>query len=50
MLKKGIVHEKDAFLLSDLLEDIKRLSELSELTELIISNTRTLKRRIIDKF
>ena len=35
-------NEKDAFLLSDLVEDIKRLSELSGLTE--------LKRRIIDKF
>ena len=43
-------HEKDAFLLSDLLEDIKRLSELSGLTEPLISNTRTLKRGIIDKF
>ena len=42
-LKKRIVHEKDRFLLSDLLEDMKRLSELSGLTEPIISNTRTLK-------
>ena len=49
-LKKRIVHEKDAFLLCDVLEDIKRLSEHNELTEPIISNTRTLKRRIIDKF
>ena len=49
-LKTRIVHEKDAFLLSDLPEDIKRLSELSRLTEPIISNTKTLKRRIIDKF
>ena len=47
---KIIVHEKDAFLLSHLLEDIKRLTELSWLTEPIISNTRTLKRRTIDKF
>ena len=44
-LKKGIVHEKDVFLLSDLLEDIKRLSELSGLTEPIILNTRTLKKK-----
>ena len=29
---------------------MKRLSELSGLTELFISNTRTLKRRIIEKF
>ena len=49
-LKKRIVHEKDTFLLSDLLEDIKRLSELNGLMEFIISNKRTLKRRIIDKF
>ena len=48
-LKKRLVHEKDAFLLSNLLEDIKRLSELSEMAELL-SNTRTLRRRIIDKF
>ena len=39
-------HEK----FSDLLKDIKRLSELNGLTEPIFSNTRTLKRRIIDKF
>ena len=31
-LKKIIVHEKDAFLLDDLMENIKRLSELSGLT------------------
>ena len=49
-LKKIIVSQNDAFLLSDLLEDIKRLSELNGLTEPIISNTRTLKRRIIGKF
>ena len=48
--KKRIVHEKDAFLLSDLLEDTKRLSELNGLTESIFLNTRTLKSRIIDKF
>ena len=48
--KERIVHEKDAFLLSDLVEDIKRLSELSRLTEPIILNKRTLERGIIDKF
>ena len=48
--KKSILHEKDEFLLSDLLEDIKRLSELNGLTETIFLNTRTLKSRIIDKF
>ena len=42
---KRIVHEKDVFLLSDLLEDIKRLSELSGLTEPVILNTRTLKKK-----
>ena len=35
-LKKRIVHEKDAFLLSDLLKDIKRLSELYGLTKHVI--------------
>ena len=49
-LKKRIVHEKDAFLLSNIVEDIRRLSELNEFTEQIISNTRTLKRRITGKF
>ena len=49
-LTKIIVDEKDAFLLSDPLEDIKRLTELSGLMKPIISNTRTLKRRIIDMF
>ena len=49
-LKKRIVHEKDAFLLSNIVEDIQRLSELNEFTEQIISNTRTLKRRITGKF
>ena len=47
MLKKIIVHEKDAFLFSDLLEDIKCSSELSGLTEFIISNTRTLKKELL---
>ena len=44
VLKISIVNEKDAFLFSDLLGDIKRLSELKGfgLTEPIISNTRTL--------
>ena len=35
-LKKRIVHEKDAFLLSDLLKDIKRLSELYGLAKQFI--------------
>ena len=48
--KKRIVHEKDAFLLSKLLEDIKRLSKLKRLTEAIILNKRILERGIIDKF
>ena len=50
VLKTRMVHEKDAFLLSNLVEDIQRLSELNEFTEHIISNTRTLKRRITGKF
>ena len=48
--KKRNVHEKDAFLLSKLLEDIKRLSKLKRLTEAIILNKRILERGIIDKF
>ena len=47
--KRRLVHEKDAFLFSDLLEDIKRLSELSEMTEPIIEY-KNIERRIIDKF
>ena len=50
MLKKRIVHEKDVFLLSNLLKDIERSSELNGLTEHVLSNTRTLKRSIINKF
>ena len=50
-LNKRIVHGKDAFLLSSLLEDIKTLIELNALMEPIIWNTRTLKRKIlINKF
>ena len=50
-LNKRIVHRRDAFLLSNLLEDIKTLSELNGLMKPIISNTRTIKRRgAINKF
>ena len=50
-LNKRIVHRRDAFLLSNLLEDIKTLSELNGLMEPIISNARTIKRRgAINKF
>ena len=50
-LNKRIVHRRDAFLLSNLLEDIKTLSEPNGLMKPVISNTRTLKRRIaINKF
>ena len=49
-LKKRIVHEKGVFLLSDLLKDIKCSSVLNALTEHVLSNARTLKRRIINKF
>ena len=37
-------------MLRDLLEDIKRLSKLNGLTEPHISNIKTLKRRITEKF
>ena len=51
MLNRRIVHRRDKFLLSNLLKDIKPLSELNGLMKLIISNTRTLKRRrVINKF
>ena len=44
-LNKRIVRWKNASSLSNLLEDIKPLSELNGLMESIISNTKTLKRR-----
>ena len=50
-LNKRILHRRDAFLLSNLLENIKTLSELNGLMKPIISNTRTIKRRgAINKF
>ena len=41
---------KGSFLLCDLLENIKRLCEENGIEESIITNTKTLKRRIIDTF
>ena len=49
-LKKCVIHEKEAFLLSDLLEDIRCLSEENGLDEPVITNTRSLKRHIIERF
>ena len=49
-LKKRVIFEKDAFLLSDLLDDIRMLSEEYGLTEPVISNTRTLKRKITERY
>ena len=46
----SIICRKEAFILSDLLEDIKRLREESGIGGFIIIITRTLKRKIIDTF
>lgn len=47
-IKKRIICCKEAFLLSDLVENIKRLREENGIKDSIITNTRTLKRKIID--
>ena len=47
-IKKLIICGKEASLLSDLLEDIKRLCEENGIEEPIITNTITLKKKITD--
>ena len=47
-IKKRIICGKEASLLSDLLEDIKRLCEENGIEESIITNTITLKKKITD--
>ena len=47
-IKKCIICGKEASLLSDLLEDIKRLCEENGIEESIITNTITLKKKITD--
>ena len=49
-IKKRIIYWHEAFLLSDLLEDMKVLCEENNLDEPVINNTRTLKRKIIERF
>ena len=49
-LKKHVIHQKEAFLISDLLDDIKRLSIENVLDHALITNTRTLKRKIAERF
>ena len=47
-LKKRVIHQKEAFLLSDLLDDIKRLTIENGFEDTLITNTRTLKRKIAE--
>ena len=49
-LKKRVIHQKEAFLLSDLLDDIKRLTIENGFEDTLITNTRTLKRKIAERF
>ena len=49
-LKKRVIYQKEAFLLSDLLDDIKRLSTENGLEDALITNIRTLKRKIAERF
>ena len=47
-LKKRVIHQKEAFLLSDLLDDIKRLTIENGFEDTLITNTRTLIRKIVE--
>ena len=49
-INKGVPCGKEAFLVSDLLEDIKCLRQENGIEESIITITRTLKRKMIDTF
>ena len=49
-INKRIIYGKEAFLISDLLEDIKCLRQENGIEESIIAITRTLKRKMIDTF
>ena len=49
-INKRIICGKEAFLISDLLEDIKCLRQENGIEESIIAITRTLKRKMIDTF
>ena len=49
-INKRIICGKEAFLISDLLEDIKCLRQENGIEESITTITRTLKRKMIDTF
>ena len=49
-IKKHVIHQKEPFLISDLLDEIKRLSTENGLDDALITNTRTLKRKIAERF
>ena len=49
-INKGVTCGKEAFIISDLLEDIKCLRQENGIEESIITITRTLKRKMIDTF
>ena len=49
-LKKSVLHQKEAFPLSGLLNDIKRLSNENGLEDALIGNTCTLKSKIAERF
>ena len=49
-INKRIICGKEAFLISDLLEDIKCLRQENGIEESIITITRTLKRKMTDTF
>ena len=49
-LKKCVIHQKEAFLLSDFSDDMKRLTTKNALEDALTTNTRTLKRKIAERF
>ena len=49
-LKKRVIHQKEVFLLSDLLDEIKKLSTGNKSENALITNTRALKREISEQF
>ena len=49
-LKKRVIHQKDAILLSDVLDDLKRLSIENGLENALITNTHPLKRKVAERF
>ena len=49
-LRIKVIRDKYAFLLSELLNDVKIMSEEQGLSEPLFGNTRTLKRKIVERF